>query len=313
MKILVTGGAGFIGSHFVDHCVHLGYVITVLDKLTYAAALHNINPAASVIIGDICDPHIVRDAMSGHDAVVNFAAETHVDRSIQNPGLFVQTNLMGTQTLLDAALETGVSRFVQVSTDEVYGPCPVGSYDEESPLRPTSPYAASKAGADLLALSMHRTHGLDVVITRGCNTYGKRQYMDKLVPLSVYCTGTGVQFPLHGTGMSVREWIHVEDHARGVHHALICGNRGEIYNIGSGHRCTNLQVISDIHRLMCGHDRPDLIKTVPDRPGQDVRYALRCEKSHHVLKFFPRISWREGISNTVQWYTNNLNWWTRTL
>ncbi|WP_434599924.1 dTDP-glucose 4,6-dehydratase [Streptomyces sp. A5-4] len=316
MRILVTGGAGFIGSHYVRallagrYAPQAGTDITVLDKLTYAGRRANL-PAAhdqlTFVRGDICDAPLLNELLPGHDAVVHFAAESHVDRSIAGAADFMRTNVLGTQTVLDAALRSGVERFVHVSTDEVYGSISQGSWDEASPLLPNSPYAASKAASDLAARSYWRTHGLDLSITRCSNNYGPYQHPEKLIPSFVTRLLDGRPVPLYGDGRNVREWTHVDDHCRAVHLVLLKGRAGEIYNIGGGTELSNLELT---HRLLelCGAD-PSMIRRVQDRKGHDLRYALCDTKLREELGHTPRVTLADGLAGTVTWYRDNPGWW----
>ncbi|MFF8030635.1 MULTISPECIES: dTDP-glucose 4,6-dehydratase [unclassified Streptomyces] len=321
MRILVTGGAGFIGSEFVRSLLltsdavssHQDLGITVLDKLTYAGTTAGLDPVSghpgySFVRGDICDADLVEKVMAGHDAVVHFAAESHVDRSIESSGPFVTTNVLGTQVLLDAALRQGVRRFVHVSTDEVYGSIPAGSWSEESPLAPNSPYAASKAGSDLLALACHRTHGLDVVVTRCSNNYGPYQFPEKVIPLFVTQLLDGEKVPLYGDGHNVREWVHVSDHCRGIQLALRHGRAGEIYHFGGGTELTNKE-LTGLLLEATGNDW-DMVEQVTDRKGHDARYSLDFGKAVAELGYGPRVEFAEGLASTVAWYRDNRSWWT---
>ncbi|GLF99420.1 dTDP-glucose 4,6-dehydratase [Streptomyces yaizuensis] len=316
MRILVTGGAGFIGSHYVRTLLSGGYPqtpdarVTVLDKLTYSGNRDNLPAAApglEFIHGDICDTGLVRDLMPGHDAVVHFAAESHVDRSIDAAGEFFRTNVVGTEVLLDAAVRAGVERFVHVSTDEVYGSIATGSWTEDWPLAPNSPYAASKAGSDLVARSYWRTHGLDVSISRCSNNYGPHQHTEKLIPLFVTHLLEGRKVPLYGDGHNVREWIHVDDHCRAVHLILTRGRGGEIYNVGGGTELPNTDIAHRVLDLL-GAD-PSAIQRVADRPGHDDRYSLDGSKLRDETGFVPEIPFATGLRETVDWYRNNPAWW----
>ncbi|MFF4952919.1 dTDP-glucose 4,6-dehydratase [Streptomyces chattanoogensis] len=322
--ILVTGAAGFIGSHYVrtllaDGPGPVGAAgtprVTVLDKMTYAGNPDNLaavrdHPACTVVTGDICDAGLVRELMSNHQYVVNFAAETHVDRSIAGAADFMTTNVLGTHTLLDAALQAGVRTFVQISTDEVYGSLTTGSWTETAPLLPNSPYAASKAAADLTALAYHRTHGLDVRITRCSNTYGHHQYPEKLIPLFVTRLLRGLKVPLYGDGLNVREWLHVDDHVRAVELVRTAGRPGEIYNIGGDTELTNRELTG---RLLaaCGAGW-ERVEQVTDRKGHDRRYSLDCTKIRQELGYRPRRDFATGLAETVAWYRDNRDWWERT-
>ena len=309
MRLLVCGGAGFIGSTFVrlrlaDH----GDEVTVLDKLTYAGRRENLDGVIDEIrfvAGAIEDPVAVADAISGCDAVVNFAAETHVDRSISGPEAFIVTNMQGTHVLLEAARERGL-RYLQVSTDEVYGSIEEGSFTEDSPLRPSSPYSATKTGADLLVSSYFHTYALETVICRGSNNYGPRQYPEKLIPLMILNALAGDSLPVYGDGRNVRNWLYVEDFGRGIGHALAHGAPGEVYNCGGPDECENLVVVRQIIEL-AGADE-SLIEYVTDRPGHDRRYSLSSGKLKQ-LGWEPRVSFGEGISRTVDWYRDNPSWW----
>jgi dTDP-glucose 4,6-dehydratase len=309
MKLLVCGGAGFIGSNFVrirvrDH----GDDVVVLDKLTYAGRkenLHDVIDDVRFVHGAIEDPAAVADAIAGVDAVVNFAAETHVDRSIAEPDAFVTTHAQGTYVLLEAAREAGV-RFLQVSTDEVYGSIDEGSFTEESPLRPSSPYSATKTGADLLVLSYFHTYGLDTLICRGSNNYGPYQYPEKLIPLMVLNALHGDKLPVYGDGMQVRNWLFVEDFCHGIGHALAQGTAGEVYNVGGPDECPNIEVVRRIVALT-GNDE-SLIEYVADRPGHDRRYSLASEKLR-ALGWEARTHFAEGLEQTVAWYRDNAWWW----
>ncbi len=316
MRIFVTGGAGFIGSNFVravlrdEFPVLSGAAVTVLDNLSYSGNEANIpsgDPRLTFVRGDICDTSLVPDVMSGHDVVVHFAAESHVDRSILAAERFVATNVLGTQVLLDAARATGVGRFVHVSTDEVYGSIDEGEWTEDWPLAPNSPYAASKAGSDLMALAAHRTHGLDVVVTRCSNNYGPYQFPEKVIPLFVTNLLDGHRVPLYGDGGNVRDWLHVSDHCRGIALVLGKGRAGEVYHIGGGTELTNRELTG---RLLaaCGADW-DMVERVPDRKGHDRRYALSIAKISAELGYAPEVSLEDGLAATVSWYRENRNWW----
>ncbi|MFE9002078.1 dTDP-glucose 4,6-dehydratase [Streptomyces sp. NPDC007875] len=318
MRIFVTGGAGFIGSQFVrallagELAVSEGASVTVFDKLTYAGNLANLAPVAghpgySFVQGDICDAEAVDRAMAGHDAVVHFAAETHVDRSILRSGPFVTTNVLGTHVLLDAARKHRVSRFLNVSTDEVYGSITAGSWTEDCPPAPNSPYAASKAGSDLLALSYHRTHGLNVVVTRCSNNYGCYHFPEKMIPLFVTHLMDGRKVPLYGDGSHVRDWLHVSDHCRGIALALDQGQAGEVYHIGGGTEVSNKELTSML--LDATGQGWDMVEHVGDRKGHDLRYSLDISKIREELGYEPRISFADGLAATVRWYGDNRAWW----
>lgn len=318
MKILVTGGAGFIGSEFVRSTLRgqlpdsAGAQVTVLDKLTYSGNLMNLAPVADLpgyrfVRGDICDSALVDTVVAGHDAIVHFAAETHVDRSIVAAEQFVTSNVLGTQVLLDAALRHGVRRFVHVSSDEVYGSIEHGSWTEETPVSPTMPYAATKAGSDLLALAYHRTFGLDVIVTRCTNNYGWYQFPEKLVPLFVTNLLDGRRVPLYGDGRNRRDWLHVSDHCRAIQLVLCSGNAGEIYHIGGGSEMTNMEVTARLIEA-CGVGW-DMVDHVLDRKGHDRRYSLDAAKIRDELGYAPLIPFDEGLAMTVEWYRANRSWW----
>ncbi|MEA2297482.1 MAG: dTDP-glucose 4,6-dehydratase [Solirubrobacteraceae bacterium] len=311
MRLLVCGGAGFIGSNFVR--VRLGTSddeVVVLDKLTYAGRRENFHdveedPRFSFVHGAIEDPQAVGGAMEGIEAVVNFAAETHVDRSIAEPDAFVRTHAQGTYVLLEAARRRGV-RYLQVSTDEVYGSIAEGSFTESSPLDPSSPYSATKAGADLLVASYHQTYGLEAVICRGSNNYGPYQYPEKLIPLMVLNALAGDRLPVYGDGLQVRNWLFVEDFATAIARVLETGTPGEAYNVGGPDECTNLEVVRRILGL-CGRDE-SLLDYVTDRPGHDRRYSLASEKVR-ALGWSSQTRFEEGLERTVAWYRENAWWW----
>ncbi|MEV4513733.1 dTDP-glucose 4,6-dehydratase [Dactylosporangium sp. NPDC049525] len=316
MRILVTGGAGFIGSHYVRTLLGGGYpayagaAVTVLDKLTYSGNRDNLAPVAGAvefIEGDICDTDLVEQLMPGHDAVVHFAAESHVDRSILGAGPFVTTNIIGTQVLLDAARRAGVGRFLHVSTDEVYGSIDEGSWTEEWPLQPNSPYSASKAGSDLLVLAYHRTHGMEVVVTRCSNNYGHYQFPEKVIPLFVTNLIDGEQVPLYGDGGNIRDWLHVSDHCAGIQLALEKGRAGEVYNIGGGRELTNKE-LTEVLLAATGRDW-SAVRPVEDRKGHDRRYSLSHEKISNELGYTPAVTFEDGIAATVAWYKENRSWW----
>jgi dTDP-glucose 4,6-dehydratase len=315
MRVLVTGGAGFIGSNYVRRIVDGSLdgisSVTVLDKLTYAGTLSNLAglPKGSFefIEGDICDQDLTSQLARRHDAIINFAAESHVDRSIAGSRDFVQTNVLGTQTLLDAARSGSVETFVQVSTDEVYGSITEGSWPETDPVLPNSPYAATKASADLIARSYNRTHGLDVRITRCSNNYGPNQFPEKIIPLFVTNLITGLKVPVYGDGFNVRDWLHVDDHCRGIHLVLTRGQAGEIYNIGGGTELSNMELTSRILDLM---DRDESsIEYVEDRLGHDLRYSVDTSKITRELGYMPLVDLGQGLRETVEWYQGNESWW----
>ena len=311
MKLLVTGGCGFIGSAFVRLALGRGATVVNLDKLTYAGNPENVadvadHPGYRFVHADIADADAVADAIRGADAVVNFAAESHVDRSILSPADFITTDVVGTAVLLDAARTADVGRFVQVSTDEVYGSIQSGAFRETDPLAPSSPYSASKAGGDLQVLAWHRTFGLDAVITRGSNTFGPRQYPEKLIPLFVTNALDGLELPVYGDGMQVRDWIYVEDHCEGIWTVLDQGVAGEVYNVGGGNEEPNLEITRRILELT-GRDG-SLVRHVADRPGHDRRYALDTNRLRG-LGWEPRHSFEEALAATVAWYGDNRAWW----
>ena len=311
MKLLVCGGAGFIGSNFVrlrlrDH----GDEVVVLDKFTYAGREENFHdyadhPGFSFTRGAIEDPEAAAAAMEGCDAVVNFAAETHVDRSISEPDAFVKTHAQGTYVLLEEARRRGL-RYLQVSTDEVYGSIEEGSFTEESPLQPSSPYSATKTGADLLVSSYFHTFGLETLICRGSNNYGPYQYPEKLIPLMILNALHGDRLPVYGDGQQVRNWLYVEDFGRGIGHVLEHGAPGEVYNVGGPDECPNLEVVERIIELT-GASR-DLIEYVTDRPGHDRRYSLGSEKVR-ALGWEAQVRFADGLEKTVAWYRDNAWWW----
>jgi dTDP-glucose 4,6-dehydratase len=307
VKLLVCGGAGFIGSNFVRQRVEEhGDEVTVLDKLTYAGRRENLEGVAHEFVhGAIEDPAAVATAIEGAGAVVNFAAETHVDRSIAEPDAFVKTHALGTFVLLEAARERGL-RYLQVSTDEVYGSIEEGSFTEESPLEPSSPYSATKTGADLLVQSYTRTFGMETVICRGSNNYGPFQYPEKLIPLMILNAMNGDPLPVYGDGQQVRNWLYVRDFCSGIGHVLAHGAAGEVYNVGGPDECTNLEVVERIIELT-GAD-PSLITYVEDRPGHDRRYSLGSEKVR-ALGWEAQMRFEQGLEETVAWYRDNPGWW----
>ncbi len=318
MRVLVTGGAGFIGSHYVRKVLGGAYdtladaQVVVLDKLTYAGCESNLesvrdNPRLRFVRGDICDREVVRDLMSGTDLVVHFAAESHVDRSIMGAADFVMTNVVGTQTLLQAAVDAGVRRFVHISTDEVYGSITEGSWTEDHVLEPNSPYAASKAGAELMARSFHRTHGLAVCVTRCSNNYGPHQFPEKVVPLFVTNLLDGRKVPLYGDGLNVRDWLHVDDHCWGIQLVADSGRPGEIYNIGGGTELTNRELTE---RLLAAFGVDEsMVERVPDRKAHDRRYSVDITKISTELGYRPLVSFEEGLASTIAWYRENRDWW----
>lgn len=317
MKLVVTGGAGFIGSNFIRHILsrYPDYSIRNLDRLAYSGNLHTLrdvekNRRHTFIRGDIGDRRKVHEALDGVDAVVHFAAESHVDRSIMDSTAFVKTNVLGTQCLLDAARHAGVKRFVLVSTDEVYGSAGSGEkFTEESPLAPNSPYAATKAAADLLARAYFRTYRFPVIITRCTNNYGPFQYPEKFIPLLITRALKGESIPVYGDGLQVRDWIHVMDHCAGLDAALHHGEEGEVYNFGAGNDWPNLKIARHILRLL---GKPESLLTyVQDRPGHDRRYALDSDKAHKLLRWQPQVTLEQGMKQTVDWYMANGEWTRR--
>ena len=315
MRLLVTGGAGFIGSNFVRRIVDGTFSgisqVTVLDKLTYAGTLKNLEmlPENSFefIRGDISDPGLVSDLVKRNDAIVNFAAESHVDRSITGARDFIETNVLGVQNLLAAALTNEVKTFVQISTDEVYGTISKGSWDEDFPLLPNSPYSASKASADLICRSYHRTFGMDVRVTRCSNNYGPYQFPEKIIPLFITNLIEGKKVPLYGKGLNVRDWLHVDDHCQGIFAVLTAGKPGNIYNIGGGRELTNRELTDLILRKFSRDDSS--IEYVADRLGHDLRYSVSHEKITRELGYQPKIQFEEGLEQTIEWYKNNESWW----
>ena len=318
MKLFVTGGAGFIGSNFARMLLANqlpgleGFEITVFDALTYSGTLTNLesvkdSPRFTFMHGDIRDDAAVKRALAGHDAIVHFAAESHVDRSVSNSRIFVDTNVLGTQTLLDAALELGIQRFVHVSTDEVYGSIDEGSWDENEPLLPNSPYSASKAGSDLLVRSYHVTHGLNASITRCSNNYGIHHFPEKVIPLFVTNLLDDKHVPLYGDGANVRDWLHVDDHCRGIAAVLVGGRPGEIYNIGGGTELSNRE-LTELLLEATGRDW-SFVDTVADRKGHDRRYSVDIGKIHKELGYTPQVAFAEGLADVVQWYRDNRWWW----
>ncbi|MGW7327434.1 dTDP-glucose 4,6-dehydratase [Streptomyces sp. NPDC054840] len=314
MRILVTGGAGFIGSEFVRQQLAADATaqITVFDKLTYSGVEANLAPVAdhpgyAFVKGDICDPDAVDQVMPGHDVVVHFAAESHVDRSIAGAGPFVMTNVVGTQVLLDSARKHGIGRFVHISTDEVYGSISEGSWTEEWPLVPNSPYSASKASSDLLALAYHRTHAMDVVVTRCSNNYGHYQFPEKVIPLFVSNLMDGKKVPLYGDGGNVRDWLHVSDHCRGIDLAMRKGRAGEVYNIGGGTELTNKELTGVL--LEAAGLGWDMVEPVADRKGHDLRYSIDISKIGAELGYAPQVTFEDGIKSTIDWYRENRAWW----
>ncbi|MGH2822507.1 MAG: dTDP-glucose 4,6-dehydratase [Thermoleophilaceae bacterium] len=307
MKLLVTGAAGFIGSTYVRQVCD-EHDVVVLDKLTYAGRRENLEGLpVELVVGGIEDRALVREAMQGCDAVVNFAAESHVDRSIADQDAFATTHVIGTSILLDAARELRVERYLQVSTDEVYGSVDSGSFTERSPLMPSSPYSATKAAGDLLVSAHVHTHGIGAVICRGSNNYGPRQYPEKLVPLMILNALHGDPLPVYGDGLQVRNWLYVDDFCRGIHSVLLRGRAGEVYNVGGPDETENIEVVRRIVELT-GAD-PDLIRHVRDRPGHDRRYSLASDKLRSELGWHAEVRFERGLRETVDWYRDNESWW----
>jgi dTDP-glucose 4,6-dehydratase len=306
MRLLVTGAAGFIGSTYV-HLVKDEHHVVVLDKLTYAGRRENLPDGVELVVGAIEDRDLVLQLTDGVDAIVNFAAESHVDRSIADQNAFARTHVIGTGVLLDAVRERGVPRFLQVSTDEVYGSIEDGSFTETSPLAPSSPYSATKAGGDLLVSAYAHTHGIEAVICRGSNNYGPRQYPEKLIPLCVLNALHGDPLPVYGDGRQVRNWLYVEDFCRGIHAVLQGGRPGEAYNVGGPDECENIEVVRQILGLTGGDE--SLIEYVKDRPGHDRRYSLASDKIRAELGWEAQVRFADGIARTVDWYRANEAWW----
>ena len=315
MRLLATGGAGFIGSNYVRMLVNgelKGITkIIVLDKLTYSGNKQNLidldSSSFEFIQGDICDSDLVSNLSKQVDAIVNFAAESHVDRSIDSSREFIQTNVLGAHTLLESARKSNVGIFLQVSTDEVYGSIAEGSWDEDFPLQPNSPYAASKASADLISQAYHRTYGMDVRITRCSNNYGPFQYPEKVIPLFITNLMQEKKVPLYGQGLNVRDWLHVTDHCRGIHLVLTKGRPGDVFNIGGGRELSNLELTRVILQEMGASE--EKIEKVADRLGHDFRYSLNIGKIEKELGYKPEVRFEEGIGQTIEWYKSNEKWW----
>lgn len=318
-NIFVTGGAGFIGSNFVRYMLdsHPQYTIVNFDKLTYAGNLENLedlgnNQSYHFVKGDICDRANVEPTVKEYaiDAIINFAAESHVDRSIVGPSVFVETNVSGTNVLLEVARDKGIERFIQVSTDEVYGSLgPTGKFTESTPFHPNSPYAASKAAADLLALAYHHTFGLPVIITRCSNNYGPNQFPEKLIPLMISNALNKKPLPVYGDGQNVRDWLYVRDHCAAIDLVLHRGKIGEVYNIGGNNEWKNIDLVKLLLRML---DKPEsLITFVKDRPGHDRRYAMDASKMGRELGWSPDHTFEKGLSETVDWYLSHESWWKR--
>jgi dTDP-glucose 4,6-dehydratase len=321
MKVLVTGGSGFIGSNLVRLLLaeRPGWRVVNLDKLTYAGNPENLAGVESsaryrFVRGDVCDGELVADLVGTEriDAIVHLAAESHVDRSILSAAVFIETNVRGTQVLLEAARELGVRRFLHVSTDEVYGSLgPAGLFTEETPLAPTSPYSASKASSDLLALAYAHTFQVPVVVTRCSNNYGPYQFPEKLIPLMIANALRDLPLPVYGDGMNVRDWIHVDDHCRGLLAALEGGREGRVYNLGAASERHNIRIVEQVLDLL-GKPR-SLIRYVTDRPGHDRRYAIDASRAKTELGWAPRRSFEEALGETVRWYVENRAWWERVI
>ncbi|MCK7624186.1 dTDP-glucose 4,6-dehydratase [Streptomyces sp. RS10V-4] len=316
-RILVTGGAGFIGSHYVRTLLGPDgpgdVAVTVLDSLTYAGNPANLDavrahPGFRFVRGDICDPAAVDPLMAEHDQVVHFAAESHVDRSIDGGDTFIRTNVLGTHTLVAAAHRAGIQTFVQISTDEVYGSIDEGSWPETHPLRPSSPYSSAKASGDLIALSYHHTHGLDVRVTRCSNNYGHHHFPEKAIPLFITHLMDGRKVPLYGDGGNVRDWLHIDDHVQGIELVRTRGRAGEIYNIGGGTELTNRQLV-ELLLAEFGTDWAGAVEQVADRKGHDRRYSVDCTKIREELGYAPRVPFTTGLADTVRWYRENRAWW----
>jgi dTDP-glucose 4,6-dehydratase len=317
MRVVITGAAGFIGSRlselFVGQAERLGYDdIVLLDALTYSGRLENLDDVrqdkrVSFVKGSIVDPLVTDEVLRGAHAVLHLAAESHVDRSITGARLFFETNVLGTQQLLESARDAGVERFVHVSTDEVYGSIDEGTWSEDHILQPNSPYSSSKAGSDLAALAYHRTYGMNVMVTRCSNNYGPRQFPEKLIPLFVTNLFDGLKVPLYGDGGNIRDWLFVDDHCRGIMAVLEGGRAGEIYNIGGGTELTNVEITKLLLEL-CGAD-DDMIESVADRLGHDRRYSVSWTKIHQELGYAPETNFEEGLARTVKWYREHESWW----
>jgi dTDP-glucose 4,6-dehydratase len=315
VRVLVTGGCGFIGSNLIRYLrdAHPQWTVVNLDKLTYAGNPENLAGIDHVFVhGDICDRALVERVLREHDieAILHLAAESHVDRSIMTPEAFIRTNVLGTQVLLESARAANVGRFVLVSTDEVYGSLgPTGAFTEDSPLKPSSPYSASKASADLLALAFQHTFGLEVIVTRSSNNYGRYQFPEKLIPLMIVNALDGKPLPVYGDGGHVRDWIHVEDHCRALVLALDRGQPGRVYNIGGGTELSNLEIVRSLLAIL---GKPEsLIRFVADRPGHDRRYAIDSTRLRSELGWSPARGFALGLEDTARWYVDNAGWWQR--
>ena len=316
MKILITGGAGFMGSHFIKYILarHANWKIINLDKLTYAGNLENLkeiedNPNYSFVKGDIANAEDVERAIGdGVDKIINYAAETHVDRSIFDPEAFIRTDIFGTYNLLEAARQHDVAQYIQISTDEVFGSISEGTFDENSPFAPNSPYSASKAGADHLCRAYFVTYGVPVIVTHSCNFYGANQYPEKLIPLFVTNLIEGKKVPIYGPGDAWREWIFTDDHCSAVETIMEKGESGEVYNIGTGYEKQNMEVAKFILKELGFGE--EMIEYGSNRPGHDFRYAINCKKLRG-LGWAPRVEWEEGLRRTIKWYKENENWWKK--
>lgn len=317
MKILVTGGAGFIGSHFVRSQLlqeSNWSEIVVLDALTYAGNLENLdsvleNPRLRFIQGDINDVSLVHSITDGVNTIVNFAAESHVDKSIESGAEFIRSNVLGTHVLLESALRNDVERYIQISTDEVYGSIDIGSWDEKEVLNPNSPYSASKASADLIALSYFRTHGLDIRITRCSNNYGSYQHPEKMIPASIIRLVQGAKILIYGNGQNQRDWLHVSDHCRAIDMVIENGQAGEIYNVGGGTELNNIQLAQLL--LQISNKGQEFIQFVEDRKGHDKRYSVDYSKLTNLTGFSPAVDFEAGLQETFQWYLDNRNYWSQ--
>jgi len=317
MRLLVTGGAGFMGSNFIKYILakYPDYQIVNLDKLTYAGNLENLkavanNPRYSFLRGDIAVADDVEKAIgSGVDAIINYAAETHVDRSILDPDAFIRTDIFGTYTLLEAVRRHQIGRYLQISTDEVYGSVTEGSFTESSPFCPNSPYSASKAGADHLCRAYQVTYGLPIIVTHSCNFYGPNQYPEKLIALFITNLLEGKNVPVYGRGEQIREWIFTEDHCRAIEIILLKGKDGEVYNIGTGYESRNIDIADSILQIL-GYNQ-DMLEFVADRPGHDWRYAVDSCKLRDQLGWEPIVDFEDGLRRTVEWYKNNEQWWKK--
>jgi dTDP-glucose 4,6-dehydratase len=317
MKLVVTGAAGFIGSHFARQLVTdqtQAFEVIAIDSLTYAGCLRNVEDLMGLsnfrfVNDDVCNKNLSDDIFSGADAVINFAAESHVDRSIESSAAFIQTNIQGTHNLLELTVKHGIPKYLQVSTDEVYGSIPEGSWDESFPLLPNSPYAASKASADLLVRSFNKTHGLHTNITRCSNNFGTHQYPEKLIPVIIRKILSGQQIPIYGHGQNRRDWLHVLDHCRGIKAVMMGGVSGEVYNIGGGTELSNLDLAQKVIAIMGASE--DVISFVADRKGHDFRYSVSYEKIERNLDYRPLENFNESLVEIVDWYTQNPNWWIK--